>query len=76
MLFDYSSVYPFCLNEGQVLPTDRTGFVYCLISKKCHDQIYIGETSCLTQRLIQHNSGSGWPIFDTGHGQFQRLYAV
>ena len=58
-LFDYSTVYPFRLNDGQVLPTDRTGFVYCLISKKYHDQIYIGETSCLTQRLIQHNSGSG-----------------
>ena len=57
--FDYSSVYPFRLNDSQVLPTDRTGFVYCLISKKYHDQIYIGQTSCLSQRLIQHNSGSG-----------------
>ena len=25
-LFDYFSVYPFRLNDGQVLPTDRTGF--------------------------------------------------
>ena len=58
-IFDYSSVYPFCLNDSQVLPTDKTGFVYCLISKNYHGQICIGQTSCLTQSLIQHNSGSG-----------------
>ena len=25
---------PFCLNDGTLLSTDSTGFVYCLVSKK------------------------------------------
>ena len=56
---DYTEIYPFHLNDGAVLPTDSTGFVYCLVSEKYRDQIYIGQTACLCQRLIQHNSGSG-----------------
>ena len=51
--------YPFCLNDGTILPTDSTGFVYCLISKKYFDHIYIGTTKSISQRLIQHNSGTG-----------------
>lgn len=57
--FDYTSVYPFRLINGNVLPTDNTGYVYCLISKRHFEQIYIGETRCISQRLIQHNSGAG-----------------
>ena len=57
--FDYTSVYPFRLINGNVLPTDNTGYVYCLISKRHFEQIYIGETRCILQRLIQHNSGAG-----------------
>ena len=30
-----------------------------MVSEKYRDQIYIGQTACLCQRLIQHNSGSG-----------------
>ena len=33
-LFDYSSNYPFRLIDGNVLPTDNTGYVYCLVSKR------------------------------------------
>ena len=58
-VFGLPEFYPFCLNDGAILPTDSTGFVYCLVSKNNPDYIYIGETKCLTQRLIQHNSGSG-----------------
>ena len=58
-IFNISDSYPFHLNDGAVLPTDNTGYVYCLISKEHRDHIYIGETKNLCQRLIQHNSGSG-----------------
>ena len=57
--FDLTESYPFCLNDGSVLPTDNTGYVYCLVSKQHRDHIYIGQTKCLSQRLMQHNSGSG-----------------
>ena len=33
--------------------------IYCLISRHNMDLIYIGQTKCLTQRLINHNSGHG-----------------
>ena len=58
-IFDYDAVYPFRLNDGNIIPTDTTGFVYCLVSLRNHDKIYIGQTKCLSQRLIQHNSGDG-----------------
>ena len=48
--FDYTSVYPFQLIDGNVLPTDNTGYVYCLISKRIFLQIYIGKTRCISQR--------------------------
>ena len=57
--FDYPSNYPFQLINGNVLPTDNTGYVYCLVSTKYFEKIYIGETKCISQRLIQHNSGTG-----------------
>ena len=61
-IFDYDAVYPFRLNDGNIIPTDTTGFVYCLVSLRNHDQIYVGETTCLSQRLIKHNSGGGGSI--------------
>ena len=58
-IFDFTSSYPFSLSDGNTIPTDSTVYVYCLVSRKYLDHIYIGETKCLSQRLIQHNSGSG-----------------
>ena len=58
-IFDYNSICPFRLNDGNIIPTDTTGFIYCLVSTKFTNNIYIGETKCLSQRLIQHNSGCG-----------------
>ena len=57
--FDYPTVYPFRLNDGVQLPTDTTGFIYCLVSRRYTEEIYIGETECLSQRYIQHNQGTG-----------------
>ena len=56
---DYPSAYPFRLGDGNNIPTDNTGYVYCLVSVRNKDRIYIGQTECLAQRLIQHNSGAG-----------------
>ena len=58
-VFDYPSVFPFRLGDGNPIPTDTTGFIYCLISCRYMNEIYIGQTKCLSQRLIQHNSGNG-----------------
>ena len=57
--FDIPDSYPFCLNDGYILPTDNTGYVYCLVSRAHLDHIYIGQTKCICQRLIQHNSDTG-----------------
>ena len=57
-IFDYPEVYPLRLRDI-MLPQDTTGFVNCLVSKRCMNQIYIGQTKCISQRLIQHNSDSG-----------------
>ena len=57
-VFDYPNVYPFRLCDINI-PKDATGFVYCLISKTDMNRIYIGQTLCLSQRLPQHNNGSG-----------------
>ena len=56
---DYNEAYPFQITDGDIIPTDRTEYIYCLISKRYHDEIYIGQTQCLSQRLINHNSGHG-----------------
>ena len=57
-IFDYPEVYPFRLRDI-VLPQDTTGFVYFLVSKRNINQVYIGQTKCISQRLAQHNNGSG-----------------
>ena len=43
-IFGVFDSYPFCLNDGAILPTDSTGFVYCLVSREHCDHIYIGKT--------------------------------
>ena len=57
-IFDYPEVYPFRLCDI-TLPSDTTGFVYCLVSKRHMDRIYIGQTECLGQRVPKHNAGTG-----------------
>ena len=57
-IFEYPTVFPFRMCDG-IIPTDNSGFVYCLVSVRNPSRIYIGETECLSQRLIQHNSGHG-----------------
>ena len=57
--FDYPTVYPFRLNDGVQLPTDTTGFIYCLVSRRYIDEIYIGQTEFLCQKYLQHNQGTG-----------------
>jgi predicted GIY-YIG superfamily endonuclease len=57
-IFNYPSVYPMRIRDIDI-PTDTTGFVYSLVPLKTMDKIYIGQTECLSQRLIKHNSGNG-----------------
>ena len=56
MIFDYAEAYPYCISDMNV-PTDKTGFVYFLISVRDFDKDYIGQTKCLAGRLQEHNSG-------------------
>ena len=59
-VFDIPRVYPFkVVNFG--LPSDNTGYVYCLVSRKDHGEIYIGTTENIAQRLKKHNSAKGGP---------------
>ena len=57
-VINYPEVYPFRICDSNV-PTDTTGFIYCLVSMRRSDKIYIGQTKCLAQRLAQHNNGNG-----------------
>ena len=41
--FDIPNVYPFCLNDGNIIPKDTTRYIYCLVSTRNKDKIYIGE---------------------------------
>ena len=56
--FDYPKAYPFRKRDAE-LPTDTTGYVYCLFSQPKPHLIYIGETQCLAQRYNQHQTGRG-----------------
>ena len=50
--------YPFqTCNIG--VPTSKTGYIYLLVSLRDINEIYVGETECLSTRLTQHNSGFG-----------------
>ena len=55
-IFDYPEVYPFGVCDIINIPTDKTGYVYCLVPTMNPTIIYIGETECLIQRMTQHNS--------------------
>ena len=43
---DYPTAYPFRLGDGNNIPTDNTGYVYCLVSVRNKDTIYISQTEC------------------------------
>ena len=58
-VFYYSNVYPFPLSDGNIMPIENTGYVYCLVSTRNKDQINIVETHCFSQGLIRNNSGRG-----------------
>jgi hypothetical protein len=58
MIFDYAEAYPYRVSDINV-PTDKTGFVYFLVSVRDFDKDYIGQTKCLARRLQEHNSGYG-----------------
>ena len=60
-IFDYPEVYPFRRMDS-VVPTDTTGYVYCLSSIPRPCQIYIGQTQCLSQRYKQHREGGGTDV--------------
>ena len=55
---DYSRHFPFRLRDA-LLPSDSTGYVYCLHSLRNPDFTYIGQTENIRQRLREHNSGHG-----------------
>lgn len=57
-IFDYPQVYPFRIQDITI-PSDTLGYVYCLVSTKDRETIYIGQTKCLSQRLLKHNGGHG-----------------
>ncbi len=50
--------YPYRVSKINV-PTDKTGFVYFIVSMCDFDKEYIGQKKCLTRRLQEHNSGCG-----------------
>ena len=56
--FDYPRAYPFRKRDAD-LPTDTTGYVYCLYSRPKPRLMYIGQTGYLAQRFEQHQTGSG-----------------
>ena len=41
---DYKKVYPFGITDGDIIPSNRKRYtyIYCLISKQYHEEIYIG----------------------------------
>jgi predicted GIY-YIG superfamily endonuclease len=48
-----------CRPRDITLPSDRSGFVYLLVSVKDGATLYVGMTQNLPLRLNQHNSGYG-----------------
>ena len=46
--FEYPEAYPFRRIDAD-LPTDVTGYVYCLTSVPNLQKVYIGQTECLDQ---------------------------
>jgi len=58
MIFDYAEAYPYRVSDIR-MPSDKTGFVYFLVSVRDFDKDYIGQTECVARRLLEHNSGYG-----------------
>lgn len=56
-VFDFPAVNPYRMNDINTIPTDASGFIYCMLSNDKND-IIIGETQCLAQRIILYNSGA------------------
>ena len=54
----YSLYYPFQVRNAMI-PSDSTGFVYILISRRNKNFTYIGETENLCQRITEHQTGHG-----------------
>eukprot|EP00956_Cyclotella_meneghiniana_P013297 scaffold19129_cov55-Cyclotella_meneghiniana.AAC.1 len=57
-VFNYTEASPFRRIDATI-PTDNTGFVYCITSVPRPEKIYIGQTQNLSQRLPSHNNGTG-----------------
>lgn len=55
---DYSDAYPYAINSV-ILPTDKSGYVYILASRRNKGYTYIGECECISIRFRQHNTGHG-----------------
>ena len=51
-----NSIHPFRAKDVPI-PTDTTGYVYILVSKRCPDVTYIGETKDLSTRMQAHYRG-------------------
>ena len=56
MIFDCTEAYPYRVSDIR-MPTDKTEFVYFLVSVCDVDKDYIGQTKCLAGRLQEHNAG-------------------
>lgn len=54
---NYATYYPFRISDADY-PSDNSGYVYCLVSRRNKDFTYIGQTENLKQRHRQHNAGS------------------
>ena len=57
-VFYHPEVYPFRTIDTTI-PLDRKGFLYILVFVPKPHKIYIGATMNLSQRLQQHNNGTG-----------------
>ena len=56
--FRYADRFPYRTCDI-ILPTDRSGYVYFLVSVRDFDRDYVGQTMNIAKRLRQHNSGRG-----------------
>ena len=55
-VFDYPAVNSYRMNDISAIPTDATGFTHSMLSND-KNHINIGETACVSQRIILHKSG-------------------
>ena len=50
MIFDYAEAYPYRVSDI-IMPTDKTVFVYFLVSVRDFDKDYVCQTKCVARRL-------------------------